>query len=109
MLNTGIKARNVDRQNQLKQDQVTAQNTKLSNYSQIASNVGAKAMQMRQEGQKKEYDKMYLDVLRQKYKDSGLGDRFINMIMKRYEDQAYKTNSFKYGGKMPKSKKGKAC
>jgi hypothetical protein len=104
LLNTNVGARNVERQNQFKADSVAAKNAKLSNYSQIASNVGTKALQMRQEGQKKEYDRAYLDVLRSKYKDSGLNDRFVDMIMKRYEDQAYKKGSFKYGGKMGKKK-----
>lgn len=106
-LNSQINARNTERKNQFKQDTVAAKNQKLSNYSQIASNVGDKAMQMKRESNMKEYDRMYLDVLRQKYRDSKLDERFIDMIMKKKEEAAYKTGFFKYGGKLPKIKKGK--
>lgn len=104
-MNANINARNVANENQFKADQVAAKNQKLSQYSQIAANVGQKAMQMRQEKQRKEYDRAYLDILRQKYNDSGLNDRFVDMIMKKYEDEAYKKGTFRYGGKMPRGKK----
>jgi hypothetical protein len=105
MINTGIRARNVAGQNQFNADTVAAQNAKLSAKSQIAANVGNKAMQMRAEKGRKEYDASYLDVLRQKYKDSGINERMIEVWMKKYMDESKAKGTFKYGGKILRKKK----
>lgn len=100
-INTGIAARNADRQNMANMANTEFNNRKLSAYSQIASNVGEKFLQQRREKKLENLSNAELQVLQTKYKDSGIYDRNFDTIIEEYKArQAGKKVKKRLGGRM---------
>ena len=104
-LNSAVGARNADRQNAANLLETEFHNRKLSAYSQIAANMGNKFTQKQRENRLFEADEKALRILGDRYKDSGIQDRYFNDRLKELYPEFYKKEEKekkKMGGKLKK-------
>lgn len=83
-LNQGVKARNTDRTNMQKFQNVERKGKQLSAYSNTLSNVGEKVLMQGRERNFKDRDLAELDVLKKAYGDSGVYGRNFENSMDEY-------------------------
>lgn len=80
-MNQSVDARNTERMNSFKAQQLERRNRQLSGYSQVASNVSNKVQMQNRERNLQDLSLAELEVLKKAYGDSGVYDRNFQSIL----------------------------
>jgi hypothetical protein len=80
-LNASIDARNTERMNEFKAQQLERRNRQLSGYSQVSSNLSNKIQMQNRERNLQDLSLAELEVLKKAYGDSGVYDRNFQQIL----------------------------
>lgn len=103
-MNQAVRARNIERTNQFKNNQVDFANRKLAMTSENVANLSGKLQQMRKERNLQKKDQQSLEFLQSAYGDSGVLNRLQEQNPELFESvQKALGNSNKFGGKLKKS------